>query len=167
MGGSGSGRTAEKDTVEDYKSIDINFLKRKEYIKDRCHTSGSLIWSSDGEIVSSISFVARLDLNPPFIRLYYTYNDDEKIDYHVSLTTTYPYFGGKRFWFICPGQRCGQRVGKLYLAGRYFLCRHCCDLTYQSCQDSHKFDSLYAFMGAELGIPTSEVKKAFNSKGWL
>ena len=45
-------------------------------------------------------------------------------------------FGGTRPYFICPGVvngiTCGRRVTKLYGPGRYFLCRHCYQLAYQS-----------------------------------
>lgn len=45
-------------------------------------------------------------------------------------------FGGARPFFVCPGvvngRHCGRRVVKLYLRGRYFLCRHCNRLGYQS-----------------------------------
>ena len=45
-------------------------------------------------------------------------------------------FGGTRPYFICPGVingiACGRRVVKLYLPGRYFLCRHCYRLAYAS-----------------------------------
>ena len=41
-------------------------------------------------------------------------------------------FGGERPWFICPGADCGWRVALLYGPGRYFLCRHCYDLRYES-----------------------------------
>jgi hypothetical protein len=51
----------------------------------------------------------------------------------IDLTKTYPYFGGERFWFLCV---CGRRVGRLYLTSEMvFLCRVCCDLTYQSAQE--------------------------------
>jgi hypothetical protein len=45
-------------------------------------------------------------------------------------------FGGTRPYFICKGFRagkeCQRRVAKLYLSNRYFLCRHCSQLTYTS-----------------------------------
>jgi len=42
-------------------------------------------------------------------------------------------FGGARPWFICPGVGCGRRVAILYrLEPGQLLCRHCCDLTYES-----------------------------------
>ena len=41
-------------------------------------------------------------------------------------------FGGERPWFICLRAGCGRRVAILYEPGRYFLCRHCYDLSYES-----------------------------------
>jgi hypothetical protein len=42
-------------------------------------------------------------------------------------------FGGLRFWFRCPVERCTRRVAKLYfLSLGIFACRHCCDLVYES-----------------------------------
>jgi hypothetical protein len=36
--------------------------------------------------------------------------------------------------------KCGRRVGKLYLpqGENFFRCRHCYDLTYQSCKERDK-----------------------------
>lgn len=52
----------------------------------------------------------------------------------IPLTATQPYFGGRRFWFVC---ECGRRAGKIYLptGETAFRCRLCCDLTYQSSQE--------------------------------
>jgi hypothetical protein len=50
----------------------------------------------------------------------------------VPLEWTACNFGGERPWFICPGAGCGRRVAVLYGPGRYFLCRHCYDLCYES-----------------------------------
>jgi hypothetical protein len=50
----------------------------------------------------------------------------------VPLEWTPCNFGGERPWFVCPGAGCGRRVAVLYGPGRYFLCRHCYGLSYQS-----------------------------------
>jgi len=50
----------------------------------------------------------------------------------VLLSWTVRNFGGERPWFVCPGAGCGRRVALLYGPGRYFLCRHCYDLRYES-----------------------------------
>ena len=44
-----------------------------------------------------------------------------------------------RYWFACPA--CGGRVGGLYLApgSRYFICRHCNNLSYNSRNESSPF----------------------------
>ncbi len=76
--------------------------------------------------------------------------DAEKMaEYRVELTRTPCAYGGGRHWFVCPltkgGVYCGSRVGKLYLprGGRFFGCRRCYDLTYESCQRSHKYDHVF------------------------
>ena len=64
----------------------------------------------------------------------------------VSITTTPCFYGGERNWFLCPavvdGVLCENRAAKLHLppGGTMFACRQCHDLTYESCQQSHKYD---------------------------
>ena len=52
----------------------------------------------------------------------------------IRLESTACYFGGCRWWFICPG--CGGRRGILYrpFTARYYRCRHCYNLAYLSTQ---------------------------------
>jgi len=50
-------------------------------------------------------------------------------------------------------------LGVLYLA-KYAGCRHCYDLTYESCQESHKFDSL----AQRMGLPNEKALK--RALGW-
>jgi hypothetical protein len=61
----------------------------------------------------------------------------------VELAWTACNFGGERPWFICPGAGCGRRVAVLYRPGRYFLCRHCHDLSYQSQRDNKMYRALH------------------------
>lgn len=77
------------------------------------------------------------------LRLRYTFPADPgaaAADYRVALVTTPCHLGGRRWWFLCPllrrGRACERRARKLYLAGRYFGCRTCHDLTYTSTQQS-------------------------------
>ncbi|MHC5181469.1 MAG: hypothetical protein ACYSOW_06330 [Planctomycetota bacterium] len=64
----------------------------------------------------------------------------------IQITTTPCFYGGVRNWFQCPavvdGVLCENRVGMLYLppAAKVFGCRQCYGLTYESCQQSHKYD---------------------------
>jgi hypothetical protein len=66
------------------------------------------------------------------------------MDYTIRLQTMRPYVGAVHWWFTCPLLRleraCNYRVSKPHLppGSRYYGCRHCYDLTYQSCQQSDK-----------------------------
>jgi hypothetical protein len=70
-------------------------------------------------------------------RLKITYSPDKDLERSqtISLTQTPCYFGGFRWWMLCP--TCNRRVGKLYLFGQY-KCRHCHDLTYRSRKRSRR-----------------------------
>jgi len=63
------------------------------------------------------------------LRITYTFRD-KHIEDVIPLTNTPCYFGGVRWWFVCPS--CKRRVGVLYKPyyAEYFRCRHCYDLTY-------------------------------------
>ncbi len=156
MGGFGSGnryhwwRGTKKTTVEDSLRIDANRWMREGILRAGVHLLGSRQWTySSGSTFRVDCEVQTMDMGRPLLRLFYswTWNGDsqpQSEDYHVALTATRPRFGGLRWWFVCPlvvkGVACGRRVGKLYLppSGRYFGCRTCHDLTYTSCQESHK-----------------------------
>jgi hypothetical protein len=56
----------------------------------------------------------------------------------VSLEWTPCNFGGERPWFVCPGVACRRRVAVLYGPGKYFLCRPCYDLRYESQREDKK-----------------------------
>jgi hypothetical protein len=63
------------------------------------------------------------------------------------------------------GEECGRWVGKLYRppGGRYFACRHCLDLTYVSCQKSHRYDGLFALVAGEASGESFEaLRRAFS-----
>jgi len=158
MGGYGSGRwyrSGTKETVEDCRTIDINWLIR-EGIFDAGWRRGSINWTDcfTGEERSSISY--EVNLSARWMRLSYRFTgEDVSFDYKVPLVTTELPWGGVRWWFVCAltcnGRYCGRRVGKLHLPpqGRYYGCRHCYNLTYTSCQESHKYDRMWRSLAAE------------------
>ncbi len=164
MGGYRSGRrrgTPRKDTVEDCWSLDINWLTR-EGVFDCCGVrTGTVHWfgSYNGEEISRIGY--KVCVPEGWIRLQYTLTDmAESFDYQIRLTETALPWGGARRWFSCPlvheGQYCNRRVGVLYLGpeGRYYGCRHCYDLTYRSCRESHKTDPFWG----EYGLSPTETR---------
>ncbi len=167
MGGYGSGRRGWRIVTEACRVIDINYLRRKNILLDGCNRLGSLRWTYASGSESSISVSVYTAKDEPYIKLHYKFNDSaQSFDYNIKLTTTEQHFGGRRWWFICPlttnSRRCGQRVSKLYLppGGLYFGCRHCYNLTYTSCNESHRFDMLHAMVAQNLNTTISEVKRA-------
>ena len=133
---------SKKDTVEDGTKLSI--FKLKEFGLLGGMSSNTLTWtrSLSGHKSSVGIFVNVLD-EPYYAKVNYTITDrnsGEKTnyDYKIQLTTTPCRLGGIRYWFICPlvknGVPCGRRVGTLFLSsgGKYFGCRHCYDLSYES-----------------------------------
>jgi hypothetical protein len=133
---------SKKNTVEDGTKLSI--FKLKEFGLLEGMSSNTLTWtrSLSGHKSSIGIFVNVLD-EPYYAKLNYTItarDSGEKTDYDykIALTTTPCHFGGVRYWFICPlvrnGVPCGRRVGTLFLSsgGKYFGCRHCYDLSYES-----------------------------------
>lgn len=168
MGRYGSGKRwgcSANDTVEDCYALDVNWMTR-EGLFDGDGRRGSIRWfnSVTGEQTSRIGY----EVNVParWLRLHYRRIEaEESIDYKVPLTTSELPWDGIRWWFTCPlicdGQYCGRRVGKLFLADgtRYFGCRHCQDLTYRSCRESHRFDRILGRMAMGIGARGDEVMR--------
>jgi len=130
-----------KTTVE--QATQLSIFKLKEFGLLRGYAATTLTWTRklSGK-QSSIGIIVNIQ-DEPYVKVNYTITDrntDEKTDYDykINLTTTPCNFGGVRYWFVCPlsvnGVYCGRRTGTLYLAsgGRYFGCRHCYNLSYES-----------------------------------
>jgi hypothetical protein len=143
----GRHRWSHKKTVEQCKCLDIFLLRRQGCL--RGFTKAEIYWKNrSGKITDSMGIDISVQQENN-VRLYYscvntTTGDKENFDYKIRLVTTPCYFGGKRFWFICPliinGIPCDRMVGKLYLPSnaKYFGCRHCYNLTYKSCKEHDK-----------------------------
>jgi hypothetical protein len=106
-----------------------------------------LRWSRAGREMGSIQGVVSDGDLPDQVTLLYRHRrglggEWEDVRELVSLAWTACNFGGERPWFICPGARCGRRIALLYGPGRYFLCRHCYDLVYQSQRDNAMYRAL-------------------------
>jgi hypothetical protein len=136
MGGSGSGnwyRYDSKTIAEHCCSIDVRQLSRWGYLKP--WRRYPLKWDNGRIIV--------VETRPGAIELFYVIPHNEQPPEDVRTTVPLSWsscnYGEKRPWFICPGKGCGRRVAKLYLADKYFLCRHCHNLTYSSRRQSKAF----------------------------
>ena len=127
-------REREKNTVEDYRDLDVRDLQRDGVLV--AGWRGNWRWSRNGEVRASIGLEVE---NLERVRLRYNVTiqgHTEAKDYHVRVTWTPCHLGGKRPWFLCPC--CGRRVAKLYSFG-VFACRHCLRLNYR-CQQVKKRD---------------------------
>ena len=136
MGGPGSGRYwgSGKATVADGLTLDINKLVRDGNIRPGQWCSGTLTWRrvSSGEEVGSIGYEANLiDPDDSWMRLHYRQNGEPR-DYRVTLETTRPNYGGRRWWFRCPAT--GRRIVKLHSppGGDIFASRRAYGLAYPS-----------------------------------
>ncbi|WP_236658355.1 hypothetical protein [Pseudomonas knackmussii] len=127
-------RAREKNTVEDYRALDVRELQRHGVLV--AGWRGKWQWSRDGEVRASIGLeVESLER----LRLCYQVTFQgraEAKDYPVRVTWTPCHLGGSRPWFLCPD--CGRRVAKIYSHG-VFACRHCLRLNYR-CQQVSKRD---------------------------
>jgi hypothetical protein len=149
VGGAGSGnwyRSDKKATVDECHGVDVRYLHREGLLK----LGGwfSLRWSRAGRETGSIRGTVIGNEKPERVILTYRHRSGpgrewEDVRELVPLTWTACNFGEQRPWFICPGARCGRRVAVLYGPGRYFLCRHCYDLTYQSRRDDKTYRALH------------------------
>lgn len=131
---------SKKEEADALRKIETRFLNKHGFF-NYSWRSDTLTWSRNGEVTATISIEIIMNTNERYLNLIYTQTDRSSgqktnYDYKIPLTTTPCYFGGKRYWFICPwyssGVYCGRRVGTLYLGDKYFACRHCNNLTYNS-----------------------------------
>ncbi len=86
--------------------------------------------------------VASIWVSPRGLSLAYRITDgggSSDVNEFISFDWTFPQYGGRRIWFLCP--RCGRRRGVLYM-GWGVACRECLDLAYP-CEQS-RFDKGWA-----------------------
>jgi hypothetical protein len=145
MGGVGSGnwyRFGKKTTTGECQSIDVCYLHRNGLLQPG--HSFSLRWSRAGRQTGSIGGVTHDDRVTFFYRHKRGMGGDwEDVKETVPLGWTVCNFGGKRPWFICPGTGCSRRVAVLYGPERYFMCRHCYDLVYESQRENAMYRALH------------------------
>lgn len=106
---------------DECKVINISSLMRMGYLKPGEWRTGSLTWSRNGTITSSIGFSGNMFADRPYCELNYTC-DGTSIKYEVSLVSVRSNIGKGVIWyFLCPAT--GLRCRKLYLIGSRFLHR--------------------------------------------
>lgn len=149
MGGFGSGKWGDavtrKATTGLCRSISAKRLKDAGVFDGK---AVSITWVNDlGDEAGTCVITPRLDGHGNTSHLRLKFGGSVTVTASdIPITSTACHYGGVRYWFLCPavkdGLLCENRVGVLYLppGGSVFACRHCWDLTYDSCQKSHKYD---------------------------
>jgi hypothetical protein len=159
MGGFGSGsyyRWDKKTCVEEVKSIDVRQLKRWGVLNPGY--AGSLSWTSNGEPSGDIRYMVEHG-SIVLIYRYREYEEEwESVEERVLLDWTDCNYGGNRPWFICPISGCGRRVARIYAGGKYFGCRHCYNLAYNS-----QCEGLYDRMARK----ARKIRKRLDADMWL
>jgi hypothetical protein len=135
-----------KDTTEGAKRIELGWLRKHKYLDG--YRTGNIGWSRNGSPTGNIDISVNTILENPSITLSYKVREGSESEwthakYSHRLESTQCNFGGIKWYFICSciknGVVCGNRVRILYLAGKYFVCRKCADLTYETCNTSKRF----------------------------
>lgn len=118
-----------KVTTNSLFSLDIRHVKKYGFLKDEHVTSGEInqrFTSSNRRLKTSI-----VSYYGEYLKLTYERNGKE-VSCQLPITYSDCNYGGERPWFCCPNTNCNKRVGKLFLLGDYFLCRHCHNLAYET-----------------------------------
>lgn len=174
-----------RNTTQDTRNFTIFFLNMyKKLIPECVSYNNNIVWSRDGNETARINYNISTLAGDSFIELNYKvkrYGEEDwkSIQQKIQLETVGCHFGGKRWYFRCTlfrnGEYCGRRVAVLYQAGDYFGCRHCANLTYDSCLQGKKMrvfpwsvlmsewkaDDLYAKVKTRYykGKPTRKYKR--------
>jgi LSD1 subclass zinc finger protein len=167
MGGYGSGRwRTGRYTVEDSLTLTVSTLA--DALEAGPGNWGTVWWTRRGERTDRIAYRTVNAGGGVGVRLTYstTFRDGEKVcsDYVVTTTQTTPFYGGHRWWWLCP--RCGSRRRKLHLPpGRTrFLCRDCHALTYASCLESHRYSTLFKHLAVGTGVDARTIERLFKRR---
>jgi len=156
-----------RDTADSKRKISVKWLKDNGYLEKDNYKYGGMVWFNNGEETGRINFSTCLDERGDSISFNYKireYGEEDwkDMDYKFNLLKTPCYFGGYRYWFECGLYKqnvyCGRRVGVLYLVGDYFGCRHCANLSYDSCNESKRFKS-YPFSILTKGAKAEKLYK--------
>lgn len=153
LGGTGSGnwyRAGKKTTTDECHSVDVRYVHRHGLLKPGGWFS--LRWTRGDMETGSIRGIVEGAERPERVILSYRHRSGsggewEEVREPVGLDWTPCNFGGERPWFVCPGAGCGRRVAVLHGPGRYFLCRHCYDLSYESQREGGIYRALHKAQG--------------------
>lgn len=135
----------KKIRVDTVKRLAIKQLMNNRILKTKNLNSYCLKWTKVGKITGYTIYQLRLNNKgePDSIRIidilakYFT-GEIVGCNLNIKLVATSCNFGGKRWWFLCPfiknGNKCSRRCSIIYLPddSDCWGCRECHELTYES-----------------------------------
>lgn len=139
MGGYGSGRPQTRSKVEEHRLLDLFRMKRQGFLDDGIR--GHWNWYSNGEQIAQIGIAVSDNVLTLDYQIRIRGAEWTPVSQSIALVHQPCNFGGKRTYGLCGGS-CGNRVGKLFGAGRLFLCRECSGLTYTSKAENRTYRQL-------------------------
>ena len=152
-GSGGSYQLTAKRLTSESLPIDIRVLKREQ----RLRPGNTILFKySRGGVV-----YARLigHVFATHLTLQYCYGKSEKISQKIWFDWTPCFYGNERIWFKCP--RCQKRIAIVYGPENFFACRQCCDLTYDSCNETR----LYRLLNKIVAIESKLLNTTQRPKG--
>lgn len=154
-------RFEKKQTTDDLLRLSIGWLKKHNYLRENAIINGKLIWSrtyGEGNTreIGSLFCTSYFIGEKRSLTLAYRYGGKEDINLNIPIDCSSPYYGGKRYWFLCP--KCGKRVAFLY-GGKYFWCRCCHNLSYPTQQMSFMSRMLEKSKKCEARVSEDGFKK--------
>jgi len=131
----GRGVKDKKTTVDECWPLDMKDVAKR--VNFAVASRGSITWEGSLGVKAAVNF----EIHPPDrMRLYYEEThwwtgEKTNYDYTVPVVHTPCFYGGVRYWFLCPA--CKQRSRILYSAPGccVFACRICHNLTYRNQQE--------------------------------
>lgn len=109
---------------DEVKTVSISNLNKWGYLKPNRYRSGTITWSRNGSVYSSIGIAVSTYTDSPYLELSYNYGE-KPVKYRVDLITVPANIGkGEVWYFVCPST--GKNCRILYSIVSLFLHRHAC-----------------------------------------
>ena len=112
MGGSGSGRSGGRPTVESSLRLELPLLRRAGYLMAGHSVSGSWSWSRGGECTGTVRIACTVDVEGTSELVVSFSHEGEAVTQRIRLEGVPMRFGGWRWYARCPfnGRRCTTLV---------------------------------------------------------
>ncbi len=144
MANVGRGVWFKKTTVEECWRLDMALIrKRIDFsIKDSTAFAYRSTWGK--KFLAYLTYEPR---DPLVIHYYQGSKKEEIISCRLEWEATPCNYGGLRYWFLCPNCRSRRRILYLPFYAKYFACRACYNLTYESQQEGrNQWTALFRVM---------------------